>query len=1104
MDRALVHSITIHEVTRTNAKKHQLDDFHFYAGGYAMTQPVSRIHSPRPAIRNSAPRSLLLAVLTLLLALGSLLFAAHAQTATATLSGTVADEKGAVIPGAQVTVTNSATGLKREATTNGGGFFTFPLLQPATYSVRAQQTNFAPIEISNVVLNVGDQKALQIQLKAGDINATVQVVNDAQLINESPAVSTVVDRQFVENIPLNGRSFQSLILLTPGTVTTNPQSSASLGAKGELSVNGQRTEANYYTVDGVSANVGIFPNSAAPPGGASSGSLPSSTALGTTQGLASVDALEEFRVQTSNYSAEYGRYPGGQFSLVTRSGTNQWHGTAFDYLRNDIFDASDWFNNALNKAKPPLRQNDFGGTLGGPVDVPHVYNGKDKTFFFFSYEGLRLRRPQAASVTFVPTVALRQSAPSALQPVLNAFPLPNGTDLGNGLAQFIGNWSNPSSLDSTSVRLDHVVSQRLRLFFRFSSTPSNSNSRFSGNFSNPPSETLSSGFKTRTYTFGATSSFSSRVSNEFRLNFSSNSGTFSSALDNFGGAQPVSLFQLQGFSGGTPTPNVTVNLNIGAFGASVSQFGSLGEQKQWNVVDTLGLSLGRHQVKVGVDFRALRPRVNQNSPVVSYTYSSATSVQANSVNSGFAQSFAPAFPVYTNLSVFAQDEWKLTQRLNLSMGLRWDLNPAPGAPNGNLPYTVQGSSLSTLTLGAQGTPLWNTTWYNFAPRLGAAYLLRRTKGWETVLRGGVGVFFDTGQQLGSQGYSGVGFSGRTSFGGPSSPASFPLPPAQVTPAIVNPPVAPYGTVFAFPAHLQVPYTLQWNGSIQQALGQSQALTVSYIGNNGRRLLEFNQITVRPFNPAFSTIIFVQNGLTSDYDALQVQFQRRLAAGLQALVSYSWGHAIDYGSQNTSLPSVRGNSEFDIRHNFSGALTYDLPNAFHSRFARVVLHHWSLDDRFVSRTGFPVTLNGNGFTDPTTGQRFFAGLNVVPGVALYLYGSQYPGGRSINPAAFILPPAAVFGNAPRNFARGFGAWQMDLAVRREFPIREKLKLQFRAEAFNIFNHANFGTINPTFCSGGPGCTFGQATATLANSLGGLSSLYQTGGARSMQLALRLVF
>jgi len=170
----------------------------------------------------------------------------------------------------------------------------------------------------------------------------------------------------------------------------------------------------------------------------------------------------------------------------------------------------------------------------------------------------------------------------------------------------------------------------------------------------------------------------------------------------------------------------------------------------------------------------------------------------------------------------------------------------------------------------------------------------------------------------------------------------------------------------------------------------------------------------------------------------------------------------------------------------------------------VLHHWSLDDRFVSRTGFPVTLNGNALTDPTTGQRFFAGLNVVPGVALYVYGSQYPGGRSINPAAFILPAAGVFGNAPRNFARGFGAWQMDLAVGREFPIREKLKLQFRAEAFNIFNHANFGTINPTFCSGGPGCTFGQATATLANSLGGLSSLYQTGGARSMQLALKLAF
>ncbi len=468
------------------------------------------------------------------------------------------------------------------------------------------------------------------------------------------------------------------------------------------------------------------------------------------------------------------------------------------------------------------------------------------------------------------------------------------------------------------------------------------------------------------------------------------------------------------------------------------------------------------------------------------------------------------------------------------MGLRWEVNPAPGAAKGNLPYTVEGSSLSTLTLAPQGTSLWDTTWFNFAPRLGAAYVVRNAPGWETVARGGVGVFFDTGQQLGSYGYQGPGFSAGPQLFGRlfGSPASFPVPPAQANPSIVKPPVAPYTdtAVYAFPPHLQLPYTLQWNASIEQAFGKSQALTVSYVGANGRRLLEQNQVDASSFNPNFGTIIFSRNGLTSDYSALQVQYQRRLARGLQTLASYTWAHAIDYGSQNISLPYSHGNSDYDIRHSFSSAFSYDLPDAFQNRFARAVLHHWGLDDRFTARSGFPVTLQGTPNTDPATGQTFNSGLDLVAGNPIYVYGSQCatlfgnglgcPGGRAINPNAFTLPagcdpfscaPGSGAGDAPRNFVRGFGAWQMDLAVRREVPIRERLRLQFRVEAFNLFNHASFGTINATYCSldptspaFSPGCKFGQATRTLAGSLGGLSSLYQMGGPRSMQFALKLAF
>jgi len=297
--------------------------------------------------------------------------------------------------------------------------------------------------------------------------------------------------------------------------------------------------------------------------------------------------------------------------------------------------------------------------------------------------------------------------------------------------------------------------------------------------------------------------------------------------------------------------------------------------------------------------------------------------------------------------------------------------------------------------------------------------------------------------------------------------------------------------------------LQWNANVQQAIGKVQALTLSYVGASGRRLLEQSEVNVGLFNPNFGTVTFSQNGLTSSYNALEAQFQRRLAEGLQALLSYTWSHSIDFGSQNSALPYTRGNSDFDVRHSFSAAVSYDLPNACSAKFC-VLLNHWGLDDRFTARTAFPVNLAGTNHFDPGTGKLVPGQLNTVPDVPVYLYGRQFPGDREINPDAFSPAPPGQAGDSPRNFARGFGTWQMDFALRRELPIHERLKVQFRAEAFNVFNHPNFGFINTAYCPAGPGCTFGQATSTLAQSLGVLSPLYQVGGPRSMQFALKLKF
>jgi hypothetical protein len=1051
-----------------------------------------------------------------------------AQSPNGTINGRVLDPSNKVIGGANVLVINDATGVKYSGKTNDDGIYVVPNLPPGPYRLQVSKLGFKTLIKPDIVLNVQDALSINFTLPIGAVFEIVTVEGGASMINTTDAsVSTVVDQTYVKNMPLNGRSFQDLILLTPGVVTQSPQpppsGSSGLGVTGEFSVNGQRTESNYYTVDGVSANVGAAAGNGMLVGAGASGSVGASTALGTTQALVSVDDLQEFRVQSSTYSAEYGRNPGGQFTFETKSGTNQWHGTAYDYLRNGVLDAQDWFNDYFSLPEPGIRQNDFGGTVGGPVRIPGLYNAKDKTFFFVSYEGLRLTAPQAALVSYVPDATLRANTPVPLNEVLNAFPVqsPNGVDdTTDGVAQFIGSWSNPSSLNSTSVRFDHTVNDRLRFFFRFSDTSSNSSSR-----GNPPTEYTKSPHTLRTYTSGISSVFSSRVANEFRLNYSSNSTTLSTVVNAFGGSTPAEMEQITGLG---PNAVVQVNLFLPTFISLASNVQS-GAQRQWNVVDTTSLSLGHHQFKVGVDYRRLAPIETQLGLSLFYYYFGASAVETNSGNT-FPIALTPAsYPLYTNFSAFAQDEWRESPHLSFSLGLRWEVNPAPGATQGLKPYALQGSGPNTWSLAPQGTPVWQTTWGNFAPRLGAAYVLTSAPGREAVLRGGVGVFFDTGQQLGSSGLtpSGFGFSANGMF----LPGSFPVVPT--IPTIVNPPVGAPGAccVYAAQPHLQLPYTLQWNTSIEQALGKSQALTVSYVGAHASRLLQQNQFNSST-NPFAGYFYIVGNGLTSDYDALQLQFRRRLSSGLTALASYTWSHCMDYGSANFEIGYQRGNCDFDVRQNLSAAFSYDLPTVGHGGFADAMLHHWGLDDRLIARTSFPVLLNGVPAIDPITGIQTSTGLELVSGEPVYLYGARCnsvyqqlaaaegntsttlpcPGGRAINPCAFALPsppqpyPASVCptGNvvavAPRNFARGFGAWQMNLAVRREFPIHENLKLQFRAEAFNIFNNPNFGSIDTGFGDS----TFGQATGTLAHSLGILNPLYQMGGSRSMQFALKIIF
>jgi hypothetical protein len=1085
-------------------------------------------------------------------------FPLFAQSPTASVNGQVRDTSGAVVQNADIQLIEDRTNVPHATKTNRDGIYAFTNIPPGSYHLQVSKPGFKTLVKPDVVLNVLDAVAINFDLPVGAVSQAVTVEGGATSVDtESATVSTVVDRNFAENLPLNGRSFQSLIQLTPGVVLT-----ANNGVDtGQFSINGQRANANYWMVDGVSANIGI---SASPTVGSGvAGTLGSTSVLGGTNSLVSVDAMQEFRIQTSTYAPEFGRTPGGQISIVTRSGTNQFHGTAFDYLRNDVLDANNWFNGYTNN--PPLpkaeeRQNDFGGTFGGPIL-------KNRTFFFFSYEGLRLRLP-TTSLTFVPdasftpgTTNSRQNALPALQPYLNAFPLPGPTSpevLCNpatsfcppsgvsGSAALNASYSNPATLNAYSLRVDHKINDRLSLFGRYNYSPSSLTVRSTTVLSTVSPTTTN----TQTATIGALWTISPTIANDFRFNFSRTDASLSYRLDNFGGAVPLpSLPFPSPFTAG----NAQFQFYIGGLGTGgatlVAGDGVYNQQRQINIVDSIALQKGTHSLKFGVDYRRLSPHFDPPAYLQNAYFSNVPSGETGADLAGVLQSNLPVTFLFRNLGLFAQDTWHIMSRLTMTYGLRWDVDFVPSSLNGPSFPAVTGfnlSDLSNLALAPAGTAPYKTKWGDFAPRIGLAYQVSQSPGWQTVLRGGFGVFYDlASSEAGSSASSNFASypfgSYAVLFGPPyGGTATFPFTPASAAPAPILPlsPSNP-GTVYGFDPNLGSPHTLQWNVAAEQALGTQQSMTVSYVGAAGRRLLQ--TAFINSPNATFSGAQLVTNIGTSDYDALQLQLQRRLSHGLQALASYSWSHSIDTasagssGSGSNALSALspnasRGPSDFDVRNAFSMALTYDVPAAPKwNAFANAILGGWSTENIVQAQSAKPVDVF---YSRGVLSTLFQTNVrpDVVAGVPLYLDGPQYPGGKAFNytPGAvaggcpdgsasigpFCPPPNdpttgfPVQGNLPRNALRGFGFAQWDFAVHREFGIHESVKLQFRAEMFNVLNHPNFGPPD----GGLTDSTFGLSTAMLGQSLAGVGTLgsgafdplYALGGPRSIQFGLKLSF
>jgi hypothetical protein len=1050
-----------------------------------------------------------------------------AQSPTGSIGGIVFDPDAKTIPGAEIIVVNGLTRVQYETKTNDLGIYALPNLPPGPYRVQASKVGFKTLIKPDIVLNVQESISINFTLPVGATSITVTVEGGAPMIDTTDAtVSTVVDRQFAENLPLNGRSFQSLIQITPGVVVTP----SNYNDNGQFSVNGQRASSNYWMVDGVSANIGIGVNQTSYAGNGLAGALGSFSAMGGTNSLVSVDALQEFRIQTSTYAPEFGRTPGGQISIVTRSGTNKIHGTLFDYFRNDALDASDWFNGYKNS--PPLpkakeRQNDFGGTFSGPVV-------RDRAFFFFSYEGLRLNLPQT-TLTTVPDANpadpyARQNAIPALQPYLNAFPLPNGPQAvdaqGNpipGAFDFNASYSNRATLDAYSIRMDYKWNASLILFGRFNYSPSANNLRGNGGALSVVSPT---GVSTQTATVGATWLISPHVNDDLRFNYSRTNAFNHSYLDNFGGAVPLESLPFPG----TLTPK---NAQFTFYIFSLQQgYLNVGQnqhnlQRQINIVDSLAAQRGSHSLKFGLDFRRLSPLYSPYEYLQEPLFLSVPDAQSGNLLQGLIFSgLRPTF-LFRNLGIYAQDTWRILPRLTVTYGLRWDVDFVPeSSPTFPAVTGFDLNNLSGLALASLGTAPFSTRYGNIAPRLGVAYQLSQSQRWQRVLRGGFGVFYDlASSELGNL----IG-AGRYPFGGLTlTGGTFPFDPAIIAPPpIVSPSASNGATLYAFDPHLQLPYTLEWNVALEQALGNQQTLSASYVGANGRRLIQ--TADVNSPGPNLASTELVTNTGTASYDALQVQFQRRLLRGFQALASYAWSHSIDTGSagsgalaSNTFVPAAlssnRASSDFDIRNVVSAGLTYDIPVLHGKALVRSILGDWALQTILHVSSAPPVDVSDANFSQLNGG--FFADVrpDLVPGKPLYLYGPQYPGGRAFNPGAFTDPPVDSStglplrqGNVPRNVLRGFGATQWDFAVHRDFPLHESLRLQFRAEMFNVLNHPNFGPPLGAFGQGG----FGLSSQMLGQSLnggssglsnsggGGFDPLYQLGGPRSIQLALKFAF